>query len=132
MMLPKVWFDEVKAARLIECLRNYRKKFNSQLDTFTGVATRFVDVDRAGQASIIGAANVYVSDFGRHQVILNRYGRDSVVLCLDPSYWAVRYLRKPLKRELAKTGDATKYQILTEWALVARNYKANAKVVACT
>lgn len=102
------------------------------LDTFTGVATRFVDVDRAGQASIIGAANVYVSDFGRHQVILNRYGRDSVVLCLDPSYWAVRYLRKPLKRELAKTGDATKYQILTEWALVARNYKANAKVVACT
>lgn len=37
MMLPKVWFDEVKASRLIECLRNYRKKFNSQLDTFTGV-----------------------------------------------------------------------------------------------
>jgi len=101
------------------------------LDAFTSVATRFVDVARSQQASITGAANVYVSDFGVHQVILNRYGRDSVVLCLDPSYWAVRYLRKPLKRELARTGDAQKYQIITEWALVARNWKANSKVVGC-
>ena len=80
------------------------------------------------------------SDFGRHQVIMNRYGNlDSagalvergVVFCLDPSYWAVRYLRRPFKRELAKTGDATKYQILTEWGLVARNWKANSKIVGC-
>ena len=101
------------------------------IDLFTGVATRFVDVDKSAQASIVGAANLYVSDFGRHQVILNRYGRDSVVLCLDPSMWAVRYLRKPLKRELARTGDGKKYQIITEYALVARNNLANSKVVAC-
>jgi hypothetical protein len=100
------------------------------IDTFTGVATRFVDVDKSAQASIIGAANVYVSDFGRHQVILHRYMRSSVVLCLDPDYWAVRYLRKPQKRKLAKTGDADKFQIITEWALSARNWKANSKVVA--
>lgn len=35
MLLPKCYFDETKAARLIECLRNYRKKFNSQTDSFT-------------------------------------------------------------------------------------------------
>jgi hypothetical protein len=102
------------------------------IDGFTGVATRFVDVDKSAQASIIGAANVYVSDFGKHQVILSRYMRASVVLCLDPDFWAVRYLRKPQKRKLAKTGDAEKYQIITEWGLVARNYKANSKVVACS
>jgi hypothetical protein len=100
------------------------------IDTFTGVATRFVDVDKSAQASIIGAANVYVSDFGRHQVILHRYMRSSVVLCLDPDYWAVRYLRKVQKRKLAKTGDADKFQLITEYALVARNWKANSKVVA--
>jgi hypothetical protein len=100
------------------------------IDGFAGIATRFVDVDRSTQASIIGAANVYVSDYGRHSVILHRYMRSSVVLCLDTSYWAVRYLRKPLKRELARTGDGTKYQIITEYALVARNWRANAKVVA--
>lgn len=37
LLIPKCWFDEVKAARLVECLRNYRKTFNSRLDTFTGV-----------------------------------------------------------------------------------------------
>ncbi len=102
----------------------------SYIDGFTGVATRFVDVDGAKQASIIGAANVYVSDFGKHQVILHRYMRSSVVLCLDPDYWAVRYLRGFQKRKLAKTGDADKYQIITEWALIARNNKANSKIVA--
>jgi hypothetical protein len=102
------------------------------IDGFTGIATRFVDVDKSAQASIVGAANVYVSDFGKHQVILSRYMRSSVVLCLDPDFWAVRYLRKPQKRKLAKTGDAEKFQIITEWSLVARNYKANSKVVACS
>jgi hypothetical protein len=56
--------------------------------------------------------------------------RTNVVLCLDPDYWAVRYLRKPLKRELAKTGDGTKHQIITEFGLVARNWRANSKVVS--
>lgn len=102
------------------------------LDGFTGIATRFQDVSKGDQAVITGAANVYVSDFGKHQVVLSRYMRDSVVLCLDPDYWAVRYLRKPQKRKLAKTGDAEKFQIITEWGLSARNWKANAKVVALT
>ncbi len=101
-----------------------------KIDQLTSVATRFVDVATASQASIIGAANLYVSDFGRHQVILHRYMRSSVVLCLDPSYWAIRFLRRPFSRELARTGDARKYQILGEHALVARNWRANSKVVA--
>jgi hypothetical protein len=100
------------------------------IDAFTGQATRFVDVAKGQQASIVGAANVYVSDFGNHQVILHRYMRSSIVLCLDPDYWAVRYLRKPQKRKLAKTGDGEKFQIITEWGLVARNWKASSKVVA--
>lgn len=100
------------------------------IDGFTGQATRFVDVAKGAQASIVGAANVYVSDFGTHQVILHRYMRSSVVLCLDDDFWAIRWLRKPMKRELAKTGDGTKYQIICEWALVARNWLASSKIVA--
>ena len=102
------------------------------IDTFTGIAQRFVDVDRASQASIIGAANLYVSDFGRHTVVLHRYMRTSVVLNLDPSLWAVRYLRRPQQRQLAKTGDGTKHQVIMEAALIARNWTGNSKVVACT
>jgi len=101
------------------------------IDTFTGIATRFVDTAAKAQASIINAANAYVSDFGNHTVMLHRYMRASVVLCLDPNYWATRWLRKIQKRKLAKTGDGEKYQIIGEWTLVARNWKANSKVVAC-
>ena len=126
LALEGAW-QEGGDARVILCTA----KQKALLDAFTSVATRFVDVSKGAQASITGAANVYVSDFGVHQVILNRYGRDSVVLCLDPSYWAIRFLRKPFKRELAKTGDARKYEVITEWGLVARNWKANSKVVAC-
>lgn len=37
LLIPRCWFDAKKAERLIECLRQYRKTFNSRLDTFTGV-----------------------------------------------------------------------------------------------
>jgi len=99
------------------------------IDGFTSIATRFVDVDASTQAPIIGAANVYVSDFGRHTVILHRYMRTGIVLCLDPNYWAIAFLRRPMARQLARTGDGTKYQIITEATLVARNYQSSAKVV---
>jgi len=102
------------------------------IDSFTSIATRFVNVDAATQSPIIGAANVYVSDYGRHTVVLHRYMRSSVVLCLDPNYWAIAFLRRPMARELARTGDGTKYQIITEGTLVARNYQSSAKIVALT
>lgn len=102
------------------------------IDGITGVATRFVDVMKSDQAPIIGAANLYVSDYGTHQVILHRYMRSSVVLCLDPDYWAIAQLRGFSKRQLAKTGDGEKYQVIWEGGLEARNWRASSKVVACT
>ncbi len=102
------------------------------IDGFTSIATRFVNVDAATQSPIIGAANVYVSDYGRHTVVLHRYMRTSVVLALDPNFWAVAFLRRPQARQLARTGDGTKYQIITEATLVARNYQSSAKIVALT
>lgn len=110
----------------------------TNIDSFTSVATRFVDVDREGTASIIGSVSVYVSDFGRHTIVLHRYVRGSVVLCLDPEYWAISFYRRPFMEPLAKTGDAEKRQILAEYGLVARAPGAaglggaSSKVVATT
>lgn len=107
-------------------------KCKALIDAMTSVATRFVDVSKGEQASIVGAANVYVSDYGMHQVILHRYMRTSVVLCLDPDFWSIAMLRSPQKRQLAKTGDGEKYQVITEFGLEARNWRASAKSVAIT
>ena len=101
------------------------------IDAFTGIATRFVDVNPKAQATIVGAANVYVSSFGSpHMVMLSRYVRSSVVLCLDPDYWALAFLRSPQKKPLAKTGDGSKTLIVAEFTLVCRNPAASSKVVA--
>ena len=102
------------------------------IDGFTSIATRMVDIDASTQAPIIGAANVYVSDFGRHTVVLHRYMRSVTTICLDPNFWAVGFLRRPMARELARTGDGTKYQIITEATLVSRNWQSSSKIVGCT
>ncbi len=102
------------------------------IDAFTSIATRMVDIDRKAQAVIHNAANVFVSDYGTHTVLLHRYMRSSVVLCIDPDYWATAYLRRPFMEPLAKTGDGEKRQLLAEFCLVGRNPNSSSKVFACT
>jgi hypothetical protein len=101
------------------------------IDAFTGIATRFVDTAPNKQAPIVGAANMYVSSYGTHTIVLSRYVRSSVVLCIDPEYWATAWLRPFRKVQLAKTGEAEKTLISSEWTLVCRNNAASSKVVAC-
>lgn len=102
------------------------------IDAFTGIATRFIDSSPSKQASIVGAANMYVTSFGTHKIVLSRYVRSTVVLCLDTTMWALAFLRGFEKKPLAKTGDAEKALITSEWTLVCRNNAASAKVVSCT
>jgi hypothetical protein len=103
------------------------------LDAFAGIATRFIDSSPSKEATIVGAANMYVSEFGSpHAVILSRYVRSSVVLCIDPDYWAISYLDAPFTESLAKTGDGNKKQMVSEYTLVCRNPFASSKVVGCT
>ena len=95
---------------------------------FAGIATKFSDVARNAQATITGAADVYVSDFGNHTVKLDRFMRDQVVLCVDPGYVGLATLRPMEKVELAKTGDSSKWLIQSEYSLVVQNPDAHAKV----
>jgi len=101
------------------------------IDGFTGIVTRNIDMARANpqQAAIIGAANVYVSSYGVHTVVLHRHVRGSTIMALDPEYWAIAFIDNPFMEELAKTGDARKYMLAAEWTLVSRNEAASAKLV---
>lgn len=82
----------------------------------------------AGQGMVIGGVDLYVSDFGEHKLVLDRFMRTRTILCLDPDYVSIAWLR-PLKfEERAKTGDATRGELLGEWTLVLENPDAHAKV----
>ena len=104
----------------------------SAINGFTGIAQRQVQVNARSDVPILGSASVYVSDFGTHEIILHRYMRSSVLLNIDPAFWGIAYLRRPFMETLAKTGDAEKRQILTDFCLVSRNFQSSSKVVALT
>ena len=103
----------------------------SAIDGFAGIAAPRTMMNAGSKNTIIGAADVYKSSFGTHTIVLHRHVRSTVVLCIDPDYWALAFLRNPFMEQLAKTGDGTKYEMIAEWALVCRNEKASAKVVSC-
>lgn len=86
------------------------------IDNFTSLATRQVDVAKSDKLPVLGSVNVYVHSYGSpSMVVLSRYVRSSVVLCIDPGYWSIAFLRRPFMETLAKTGDAEKRQMLAEF-----------------
>lgn len=99
---------------------------------FTGIATRFRDVPAGKQAQIIGAADVYVGDFGEVTIVPNRFQRNRTALLLDTQYAAVAYLRPFQTIELAKTGDSEKRELLVEYGLKVHNAAAQGVVADLT
>lgn len=99
---------------------------------FTGIATRYRDAPAGKQAQIIGAADVYVSDFGTVQIVPNRFQPEKQVYIVDKSMAAVSYLRPFQSMPLAKTGDAEKTMLVVEYALKVKNQKAFATISDCT
>ena len=84
---------------------------------FQGIAEIRREVTGNKPGVIIGAADVYVSDFGAVSVVPNRFQRERDAFVLDPEYAAVAFLRPFQTVELAKTGDAEKRMIVVEWGL---------------
>ncbi len=82
------------------------------VSAFTGVAAQRYMATGDKPTTIIGAADIYLSDFGTLSVVPNRFmtadsgdsGEQAFVL--DPEYAAVAYLRPFQTNELAKSGDA--------------------------
>lgn len=92
---------------------------------FAGIAAQRFMAPADAPTTIIGAADVYMSDFGTVSVVPSRFMRTRDALVLDPEYAAVAYLRPFQTNELAKAGDSEKTQILAELTLEMRNEAAH-------
>ena len=83
---------------------------------FAGIASSRFNIDGGVKpATIIGAADVYVSDFGNVQVVPNRFQRERDAWVIDPEYAKMTTLRPYQQVELAKTGDAEKRMLIVEF-----------------
>jgi len=92
---------------------------------FTGIAAQRYMAPGDAPTTIIGAADVYMSDFGSISIVPNRFMRTRDAVVVDPEYAALAYLRPFQTNELAKTGDSEKTQLLAELTLEMRNEAAH-------
>lgn len=96
---------------------------------FSGNASRFIDTSKM---KLVTAIDVYKGDFGEQKIVPNRFSRERDVHVLQSDLWAVATLRGKKTEDLAKTGDATKAMIITEYTLEARNEKGSGIVADLT
>ena len=95
---------------------------------FAGIAEQRYAAPKTGQTKIVGAADVYMSDFGTLSVVPDRFLSDDVAYVLDPSMAKVAYLRPFKSTKLAKTGDSEKTMMNVEYTLVVNNELAHAAI----
>lgn len=98
------------------------------IDAMTSLATRTVDVGRTEALSVTGTANVIVTSFGTFKVVMSRYVHRMTIVLLQMDKWAMGMLRPTKVKDMAKTGDAEKKLIVSEYTLIARNPNSAAKL----
>lgn len=100
-----------------------------RISGFAGIATLYREAGSTAKGTaIVGAADIYISDFGEHRIVPNRFSRAATVLVLDMDYWGVAYLRKVSQKEIARTGAAIKRYMDVEFCLVAKNPQSSGKI----
>jgi len=110
---------------------------------FAGIAAQRYNATGAAPTTIIGAADIYVSDFGNLSVVANRFltsvidaGAGALMnnwaFLIDPDEVKIASLRPYSIETLAKTGDADKRMALTEWGLQVNNEAAHGVIAGIT
>lgn len=100
---------------------------------FAGIAAQRYMAPSDAPTTIIGAADVYLSDFGSISVVPNRFiSTTDVAFIVDPDMASVAYLRPFQTNELAKTGDAEVTQLLAEYTLQVSNEAAHGIIADLT
>lgn len=84
------------------------------------------------EAVIIGSVSIFLTDFGRLDVVVNRFMNTKTILLIDPDYYDIATLpgRSFKKTPLAKTGSSEKGMVEWEGTLRVTAPKAHAGVFA--
>ena len=126
-VVQKVWTQGGSPSMLMVGPVNKQK-----VSGFPGIAEQRFQAQGASPSTIIGAADVYVSDFGNLSVVPNRFQRERDAHVLDKEHMKIAFLRPFKTIPLAKTGDAEKRLMLVEWGVKVTNEKAHGLVADLT
>jgi len=107
------------------CLLSAKQKVVAS--TFSGIAQQRRETGNR-RATIVGAADIYVSDFGEVRFVADRFFSDRDAFIYDPEYWSIATLDPMQRVRLAKTGLADRDAIWVEHTLRCNNEAASGVV----
>ena len=118
----KVWTQGGEASTILLGATNKKliTAMNGRADAIRSVADN--------NMTIQNSVDVYVSDFGTYNIIMDRFCDQDVVYFLDHDMWSVDYLRDFQTLDIAREGDSEKKMLLVEYGLRCGNEAANAKI----
>lgn len=125
--MQKMWECGVSSENIYAfCGATVKRKINKLLSD--NGATRISA--QLGQKHPLGImVDKLVSDFGDFNLVLNRHMPQNAILIVDLNEVEIATLRPVFFQELAKTGDYTKGQIITENTIKLLNSKAGVKII---
>jgi hypothetical protein len=94
--------------------------------------TRYISAEAA---KVVNAVDIYQSSFGTLKTVLSHVmntNQANTLYNLDMSYWRKAWLRPVGLAELARTGDARKFQMVAELTLESLNEKASGSLTQLT
>ena len=83
---------------------------------------------QAGDKKVMKSLDIYVTPWGTIEFAPTRENRGRDIFIMQSDMWAVGVLRPTKNTALAKTGDSTRRQVLTELTLVCKNEKASGMI----
>lgn len=120
-VLQQMWTSSGSVQGAIVMVGAFNK---TQASAFAGIATTTYNLNSPKVAAVIGAADVYVSDWGIVSFVPNRLMRTRDAIYVRPAYAKIGYLRPYEVVKLAKTGHAEKRVLRTEWCHIVTNEAA--------
>lgn len=77
---------------------------------------------------VVNAVEILVTPFGELKVVIDRFIKSTDAVLFDPDMWSTLALRNWTREPLAKVGDSERNQLIGEFSLKHKNYKASAVI----
>jgi len=98
-----------------------------QISAFTASNTKNVN---AADQRLVNSIDVYVSDFGMIEIVLDSFMTTSVVLTVDKNLWKVAMLRPFMVEDYPSQGSYVAKTIEGELTLESNNEKGSGKIIS--
>ena len=126
--MQDAWTDGGNPKMMVASATN-RANF-SDLSASGNLVSNDVNMTAAKEVTYVGSTSVFLTDFGTIEVAPSRFLSNDRIFLIDPDFVSLATIngRNFAENEIAPTGDAEKFQIVTEWALKVQAPKAHAGI----